>query len=192
MATITGYQGISSGQPAIASQVSTNFTIIAAAINNNNLDANNYGSKAIVATHIADDAIDAGHIAATNIRHAALQFESAHDGCRVLRIGTSFPANGLLIARYSHSIVMSNTASASTIISWTQGIDGNPAFTATPHPMGVPVVNFSNTDAEYADGAEINAAIISMNSAAVSLQYNFNTVATQITATAYLAVIGAI
>ncbi len=62
MANISAYDAISSGDAVLASVVSGNFTKIAAAVNSNALNSQNYGQSSILSQHISTEAIQSQHI----------------------------------------------------------------------------------------------------------------------------------
>ncbi len=90
MANISAYGAISSGNAVLASVVSDNFTKIAAAVNSNALNSQNYGQSAILSQHISTAAIQSQHISNSAV-------VSAHIG-----------NNAIQSQHISNSVVQSN------------------------------------------------------------------------------------
>jgi hypothetical protein len=160
MANVPSLNAISSGTPAVASAVSDNFDKISQAINSGALNSENYGADSILSQHIANDAVVAAKVRASQMRHNHLDFVISNGGVRVPQIGNSdnnLPANGVVIGRYTATLfVGSGAVSASRYVSWGNAIDGDPGFTETPVMCGAPVIYATHASAQVPTGVMIN------------------------------------
>jgi hypothetical protein len=193
MAQVTLAHVISSGNALIAASVSNNFTACVAGINS--VQSDQIQNNAVLSQHISNNAILAAKISDNQINQNHFQFNSGSTGVQVERIGSAPPTNGIMMARYSNSFaIATNAVSASAIVSWNQAIDGNPAYTTTPIMGGVPVIAIGNTDTAVLENFAVNVIVQSINSQAVSFQYNIasNTATDAVTATAHFGAHGAV
>jgi hypothetical protein len=149
MSNIAQYDVVSSGDAVLASVISGDFTKISAAINNNNVNSQNYSQSSILSQHIntsqvqsqhlTDGAVVSQKIADSAVVHAKVEFRTASNGVRVAQIG-SVPegASGVQIARLTKEV--SQTASIMSVtFDFSAALDGNPEFTAMPNVCGNPI-----------------------------------------------------
>jgi hypothetical protein len=195
MGKVGALNAISSGNAIVAASVSDNFDACVSGINT--VENAQLASNCVLSSNISNNAIIAAKISGNQILQAALQFNSGSGGVQVERIGTAPPVNGLMMARYSNTFAIDSVASgcsASAIVSWNQAIDGNPAYTTTPIMAGIPMVALGNTATDIVAGIDYSIVVQSINSEAVSFQYNVVTNAgtVAITATAHFAAHGAV
>lgn len=174
---------IVAGDAVLASVVSDNLTAITAVVNASNLDSVNYGvssvqssnitTNAILSQHISNSQVVSAKISNSQIVQAKMNYQSSDAGARVLQIGdvaSNLPANGLQMIRMSGTLTMvSNTANVKATHVFTDALDGDPAFTATPVLAGEPVVQGS-TDFVGPDGVFVNT----LNSLSAIVTYNFS------------------
>ena len=198
MANIASFDAIKSGDAVLASVVSNNFTKIAAAVNSNALDSNNYGISSILSQHISTGQIVSQHILAGGVGsanlgqkavvHDKMNFASSDGGVRVLQIGdaaSNMPANGVIAGRYSQTLAITHTdGTAEQTFAFTNAIDGSPGFTGTPQ-----VGNPAFLVPAATDSAPVAYNLTALNSNSAVFQYVFS--ATQnITVTTNLIAVG--
>ena len=158
MGNIVNMSAINSGDAVLAEPVSNNFSQIVAAINSNALDGNNYGESTIKSQHISTNAILAAHltagavvsqkIATEAVIHPHINYKSSDNGVRFVRIGASasdMPASGVEMARVTGTLAVA-ASTATFSVAWSSAMEGDPAFTAPPEPMGMPGWKVSDTD----------------------------------------------
>lgn len=200
MANIANFDGIASGDAPLASVVSNNFTKIAAAINSNALNSDNYGISSIksqhistaqiLSQHLANEAVVADNLSAGAVVHAKVNFASSDDGVRALQIGSvssDMPVHGVIAGRYTQTVAIASTAvTLAQTIAWTDAIDGNPGFTGNPQ-FGNPMFQVSATDLS----APVAYNVTSLNSVNAIFAYAFSASAgTAHTATVNLVAVG--
>jgi len=161
MANIISISAINSDDAVLAEPVSNNFSRILDAINSNALDGNNYGestiksqhisTNAILSVHLTDGAVVSQKLATEAVIQAHLNFASTDAGVQLVRIGaaaSNMPAAGVEMARITGTVSLTDTTVAVTFSApWANAIEGDPAFTAPPEPMGAPGWVVSNTTA---------------------------------------------
>lgn len=135
----------------VATVISTNFNNVSAtaatfdSINYSGsaMVSSNISSAAVVSQHIVNDAVRSNHISAGAIVNTHLNFNSAASGVRVVQCGTTPPAGGVVIARYTAAfpIALTDPFSASVGISFSDAADGDPKFTASPVFLGEPLID---------------------------------------------------
>ena len=186
MANIESFNVINAGDFVFASVVSENFTRIAAAINSNNLNSENYGvssvrsqniqTAAIGVGHIQQNAVVAFHISAGAVLHEKVQFASNADGVRILQIGAAssdMPANGVIGGRYTNTLAVA-ASTASHNIAFSDALDGAPGFTGDPQ-FGV--VGFQVAAAS--DEAPFSNVFTALDSVSVDISYQWTAGVTQ-------------
>jgi len=141
--------------------MSNNYTHIADVINSGGLDSDNYGASAIESTHIAVSQIISSHLAnncvvsqkftdgAIVAKH--VNYASSDGGVQVLRVGSaSQPTNGCEMVRVTKSFGVTNSGGLQPqkdfTFSWSEAVDGNPSFTATPVIMGMPMIEMPTSN----------------------------------------------
>ena len=115
---------------------------------NGGLDTANYATSgflsqhfkhnAIVSQHFSNNAILSAKISDSAVLEANMNYESASDGVRLVRIGKA----GLKRARYqvSKELTGGGAQHSETLrVSFSGAEDGNPAFTATPTVAAQPI-----------------------------------------------------
>jgi len=159
MSNVPALIPILSNQDIIASEVSSNFDVIVAAINSQAVNSDNYGVGSILATHLASGCVITAKILDAQVTEAKLLHTQASSGVKALRLGPdSGGGEGVRQAVVTHSF--SVTANSQTITfggTWGNAQRGDPAFQATPEPTGVAIV-LGGTDAHiHAYYQEINS-----------------------------------
>ena len=192
MGNIAAYSAISSGAAILAEVVSTNFDKIRVVLDNGGLNSVNYGDGTIVSAKLADGAVVADKVSASQIRSQHMDFRQASSGVRVVQFAnaaSAFPANGVRLARVTATFaIVSNVTTASQTISFSQAMDGDPAFTATPGLMGVPVGVMALSD--YPSPSQYD--VHSVNSDSMVCSYTFAaTRSANATVTVHVGAVGA-
>lgn len=139
-----GVPGEAANINALESDINALYTLV-----NGYLDKDNIAANAIEASQIAADAVVAAKIADANILEAAIQWASASAGVEAWRTGPNYVgANGGRIARISiaTTTAVSVTTETFAVTFATACEDGDPAFSATPIAMGMPVFISAGAD----------------------------------------------
>ncbi len=125
-----------------------NFNAVTDQVNNSNLNSVNYGVSGFQSSNIAHNAIQSQHISNNAVMSAAfgngavvnnhMVYDISNSGgVRILRCGKA----GVKICRMAQTfpLSVSDSGSATVAFVWSDGINGDPGFTATPIPMAKPI-----------------------------------------------------
>ena len=136
----------------VATAISTNFNNVSAtaatfdSINYSGsaIVSSNISSAAILSQHIGNDAVLSNHISAGAVVNTHLNFASSDSGVRVVQCGSSTPAGGVHIARYTKEweLTLAGTGpfSATLAASFSDAVEGDPKFTANPVFLAQPLM----------------------------------------------------
>lgn len=196
MANIASFDAINAGDAVLASVVSNNFAKIAAAVNSNALDSNNYGISSILSQHIStgqivsqhifDGAVGSANLEEEAVVHAKVNFASSDGGVRILQIGdaaSNMPANGVIAGRYSQTLAIAGSTAAETFV-FINALDGDPGFTGPPQVGNPMFIVLSATDS-----SPVAYNLSAINSLQAEFQYVFSAAQT-ITVTTNLIAVG--
>lgn len=151
--TLSADAGYQSGKPAVGTTVRADQNAIINEVNGN-INRDNLQDGEVIAVKLANNAVTAAKLDDNSVYEANVFFGSSGGGLLCPRVGPSYNDEGTTpsaprITMVSHSFTFpASTSFDITIpIDGTNCVDGAPAFQATPHLLGTPVIIFDTATA---------------------------------------------
>lgn len=130
---------------AVTDQVNGNLNSINYSVSG--FQSSNIAKNAILSQHISNNAVLSAKIGDAAVVNTHMNYLSSDNGARVVQAGKA----GLNVCRVSKTFAIAAADSGSSNITfiWTNAIDGNPGFTATPVPLSVPIAQGPSIGTPY-------------------------------------------